>query len=351
MNQLRQLLLPLALLAAACGEEPDFGAKAQAITAQCTITVAGKGAKSMEDDYLPHVIACEHGSADKEALKAQAVAARTFAYYKLSRGATTVQDGTSDQVYTCGNKPSQRHFDAVKATSGQVLMYKGVVICSFFVAGAKPSNAQSCVAKAGDSDGSNTERYVTYNEGKTGTNITRSIIGNTSPTNNYNRGCQSQNGAQCLSLAGRNYVAIGRFYYGADIELVTAPGSCVTPQQPPTAPPPTAPKADAGVPSAPRADAGRSTTPRRDAGVPSSPRADAGLPAPTTPGAQDPTELPPADPLGSNDGLTAAEELTLQGGCATVPLPSGEEGSLAAWLALALVGVRVRRSRRPLPPR
>jgi SpoIID/LytB domain protein len=134
-----------------CSDAPTIELLRSPLSAYCTATVVGKGAKDVETDYLPHVVACENGNADTEALKAQAVAARTFLYYKKG----TVQDGTSDQVYTCSTQPSQKHYEAVTATSGQVLVYSGVVICSFFVAGAKPSTA-GCVAAAGDPDPTST---------------------------------------------------------------------------------------------------------------------------------------------------------------------------------------------------
>jgi MYXO-CTERM domain-containing protein len=234
---MRRTITPLVLsfsLLAGCGDldDDDIGMLRAPLTARCSVTVVGKGTKAMETDYIPHVVACENGGADTEALKVQAVAARTFAYYKGG----TLKDGTSDQVYTCANKPSQKHYDAVNATAGQVLVWSGSVICSFFVAGAKPST-QSCVALASDPDPTSTEKYVTYNAGKSGTQVTQSSLGWISPTNKANRGCMSQNGSNCQSVKGKKYADILRFYYGADIQIVTATGSCVTP-----------PKVDSQVP-------------------------------------------------------------------------------------------------------
>lgn len=241
----RRSALACVLLVAACGgDDWSVGTMEHALTAYCSVSVSGKGSKKMETDYLPHVVTCENGAADFEALKAQAVAARTFAYYKKA----SVRDGQSDQVYSCSAQPQQKHIDAVKATSGQVLVYKSAVICSFYVAGAKPS-AASCVAKSGDSDPTSTERYVTYNEGKTGSNVKQSSLGWVDPANTVNRGCKSQNGANCLSKHGKKYDEILRFYYGADIKLVTAEGACVTPPEPEPKPDAAAPKPepDAGV--------------------------------------------------------------------------------------------------------
>src|SRR3954468_23858437 len=169
-------LFILLIFAAACGGSSHGGAEssptpqpsptltAAPIAAYCTIPVNGVGTLSMEEDYLPHVVQCENGGAGPESLAAQAIAARTYAYYKLET-AGSVSDGTGDQVYSCNGTPNQEQIDAVTRTKGQVLVYAGDVICSFFVAGAKPSDHSSCVATSSDPDTGNTEQYVTYNEG------------------------------------------------------------------------------------------------------------------------------------------------------------------------------------------
>ncbi|HVO30450.1 MAG TPA: SpoIID/LytB domain-containing protein [bacterium] len=197
------------------------------IAAYCQITVTGKGVKAMEDDYLPHVVHCENGGAGPEALKEQAVAARSYAYYKIETSGA-VSDGQGDQVYTCSSGPTQAEIDAVNATRGQILVYHGDVIAAFFVAGAKPSNHTSCVATASDPDSTNTEQYVTYNEGKSGTQVTQTTLGYVNPSNYRNRGCMSQWGSRCLDSAGASYADMVQFYYGMDIGLDTAPGTCTT---------------------------------------------------------------------------------------------------------------------------
>jgi hypothetical protein len=200
------------------------------ITAYCTAQVEGIGQVDTETDYLPHVVACENGAAPYEALKAQAVAARTFLYYKMDTWGQ-IGDGTHDQVYSCANQPQQVHYDAVAETAGQVLRYNDVTICSFYVAGAIPQ-PPGCVATASDPDPHSTEWAVTYNEGLAGDDINQSPLGFVDPSNYLNRGCMSQNGASCLHDAGYGYQDILRFYYGADIVLETAQGECVGPVEP-----------------------------------------------------------------------------------------------------------------------
>jgi hypothetical protein len=177
----------------------------------------------VETDYLPHVVQCENGGADFEALKAQAVAARSYLYYKLETSGQ-VRDGTGDQVYSCGRDPSPDHIRAVEETSGVFLSYRGVTVAAFYVAGAHGTPPEC----AGDgSDPTGTEHWVTYNEGRSGDDITQTALGWVDPGNLRNRGCSSQNGADCLTEAGRDYRDILRFYYGADIGIEQATGDCV----------------------------------------------------------------------------------------------------------------------------
>lgn len=227
------VLAPL-LFAAACGPRPDaapqvrtIGTRSAALAAYCTATIQGSGAVDVEEDYLPRVVACENGAADDEALRAQAVAARSYLYYKLDRG-DPIADGQSDQVYTCGNPPNQRHYDAVATTAGEVLRYRDTPVAAFYVAGAVPSS-DDCVALPGDNDYSSTEHYVTYNWGNAADGLEQTTLGWVNAGNYANRGCQSQNGADCLSEHGWPYEDILRFYYGMDIEHVVAEGPCVVP--------------------------------------------------------------------------------------------------------------------------
>lgn len=206
----------------ACSVE-ETSSRRHALEAYCTANVEGVGIVSVEDDYLPRVINCENGAASYEALKAQAVAARTYLYYRLDRTGSIV-DGTSDQVFGCESEPGMQHYLAVAETVGEVLQHQGVQIAGFFVAGAHQAGP-SC--RGGTNDPTNTERFVTYNEGLSGTDVIQTPLGLVDPSNKANRGCSSQNGAHCLAMAGRDYLEILDFYYGADIEHVRAEGECI----------------------------------------------------------------------------------------------------------------------------
>ncbi|MBU1432998.1 hypothetical protein KKF91_20865 [Myxococcota bacterium] len=231
----RRARLVLALAALGCEAPleatPQLQTHTQALNAFCEVSVNGQGVLEMETDYLPHVITCENGRADFEALKAQAVSARSYAYYKLNRN-ESLTDGQGDQVYSCAASPQAQHFQAVAETAGQVLRYENTYVAAFYVAGAIPST-QSCVPAAADSDPTNTERYVTYNEGRAGDNLEQTSLGWISPGNYANRGCMSQNGSHCLAERGWGYVDILQFYYGADIILEQTEGRCVGDVEPP----------------------------------------------------------------------------------------------------------------------
>lgn len=268
------------------GEEaPELATQRAPIAAYCTAQVNGRGVVDVEETYLPAVVSCENGAASDAALRAQAVAARSYLYYKLATSGS-IADGTSDQVYTCNRPPSERHRQAVRDTRGEVLTNSaGNVIAAFYVAGAIPSTS-TCRPLSSDRDPTNTEKWVTYNEGRSGGNVTPTPLGH--PGNPLNRGCKSQNGANCLGNHGKNYKQILRFYYGEDIGIVRATGTCTT--LPPDAGVP--PPLDAAIPQ----DAARPV----DAARPP----DAALPIDAAPA---PDAAPPADRGVASDQGSAGE--------------------------------------------
>jgi hypothetical protein len=202
--------------------ETSEAIKAPLTKSYCSLQVKGKGLKQMEEDYLPHVIACENGDADPEALKAQAIAARSAVIWTVASYGS-ICDSQSCQVYTCSRKPEAKHFAAVKATSGMYMANQGQVTYGFFVNGSVPTDS-SCH----NTGASSLDHYITYNQGRSGKGVKLTSLG--SPAPGQNRGCMSQFGARCLEKHGKNYLDILHFYYGEDIELLTAPGDCVDPK-------------------------------------------------------------------------------------------------------------------------
>ena len=107
------------------------------------------------EEYLKGVVPAEMPPYwGVEALKAQAIAGRTFATGKLGRGGDfDVRASESDQAYSGLTDQRAESNDAVDATRGQVLTYQGQSITAFYMA----------------SDGGHTEsseyRFVTWNHG------------------------------------------------------------------------------------------------------------------------------------------------------------------------------------------
>lgn len=197
--------------------------------AACSIHVHNHGDKAMETDYLPNVLACEApGQATLEELEAQAIAARSYAYY-FAETSGEICNGQGCQVFSCGRTPSELHRKAVENTSGVVLRYNDNLTVGFYVAGDKTPNADC----TGNSSGvANTERWVTYNEGRSGADIEQTRLGSRHDASNgdfgQNRGSLSQWGAHCLATNhGYGPLDILRYYYGEDIELQQVEGECV----------------------------------------------------------------------------------------------------------------------------
>ncbi|HNW28492.1 MAG TPA: SpoIID/LytB domain-containing protein [Spirochaetota bacterium] len=90
------------------------------------------------DEYLLSVVPGEiPASWDRESLKAQAVAARTFTYYHLKSGndrdeAYDLDATAATQVYRGMNDEKPQTTEAVRATAGQIMVYDGKPILSYF---------------------------------------------------------------------------------------------------------------------------------------------------------------------------------------------------------------------------
>lgn len=199
-----------------------------ATPAECKekVKVTGIGDVPMEE-YLANVLACEiPADAPLEAKKAQAIAARTYTYRYLGDH-SSICNSQSCQVYSCSyrpNGPNETDYQAVRETSGQVLASSDdKLIYSFFVAGDPNTSGPSCkgtVKKPAASNGY--EKFVTYNEGKSGSDASPSKQGFAG--NPDNRGSMSQNGAICLANQGRTAEEILDFYYDNALQTRAIPG-------------------------------------------------------------------------------------------------------------------------------
>ncbi|GBD92799.1 amidase enhancer precursor [bacterium BMS3Abin05] len=91
------------------------------------------------ESYVKGVVPAEIGKGNRqifEALKAQAVAARTYAFRKLqnvkARGNAVLQSTILDQVYTGADGESRWTNRAVEATVGEIVIFHGEPIYAFF---------------------------------------------------------------------------------------------------------------------------------------------------------------------------------------------------------------------------
>lgn len=212
---------------------PGMRVPAPLPAAHCEVQVEGAGLLDLEVDYLPYVIQCENGGANLEALKAQAISARSVAYYNMETSGS-ICDSQACQVFSCGAEPLPIHYQAVEETAGQYLMFNSTLTYGFYVAGDSDTAPPACVGVSGSTEG-----WVTYNEGRTGTQVEQTELGFVHDPGDggygQNRGCMSQWGARCLeNNNGYDYLGILRFYYGDDIELVQAEGECIEPLEPGT---------------------------------------------------------------------------------------------------------------------
>lgn len=189
--------------------------------------LTNEGWLQFEEEYLPRVVTGENGRAHPEALKAQAIASRTYCLRamqddrKLGR-TTPIVNSQKFQVFA--KTPLPQCVEAVNATRGMVAKYGNRFIIANYVAGAIWKDGRP------GSDPTNTEKWVTYNEGRTGSSVQPTRLSSIKRPDN--RGCMSQNGADWLARNGRSYIDILRYFYGADIEIAGRASEFVPIRQP-----------------------------------------------------------------------------------------------------------------------
>jgi hypothetical protein len=186
------------------------------------------------------------GSRHLEALKAQAIAARTYVQHALHSDpalgteAKPVRNGQDFQVAAAVATALPRR--AAEETRGGVAFYRGRLILANYVAGAPwAPGAWEGIA----SPKYPTEKYVTYNAGRVGASVLPTQQAN--PRHADNRGTLSQNGADALAARGWTWPRILRFFYGDDLQFTLPepadPAELLrAPKAPPHAPKPSAPR-------------------------------------------------------------------------------------------------------------
>ncbi|MET1014892.1 MAG: stage II sporulation protein D [Paenisporosarcina sp.] len=111
--------------------------KPHSTTAACAISIQVEGrSKPLElEEYIVGVVSAEMPSSfHVEALKAQAIAARTFALKTTNYGATPIKPTVSHQAFIPKEKQVNNEMvkKAVKETSSQVLTYQNQLITAMF---------------------------------------------------------------------------------------------------------------------------------------------------------------------------------------------------------------------------
>ena len=166
------------------------------------------------EDYVARVCTRENGAAAFEALKAQAVAARTYVLRAMRDegpiGTAAEPLPNSEKFQTYAAVASPGCFAAAAQTRGLVLRVAGALIVANYVAGARLKDDGTV-----QDDPTRTEKWVTYNRGRTGTLVIPTPLSRVDRSDN--RGCMSQNGSDWMARRGLDFGAILRFYYGDDV--------------------------------------------------------------------------------------------------------------------------------------
>lgn len=118
----------------------DYGMKYNLVRGSMRLLVKGAGVEAINnlsmDDYLRAVVPAEMPAVwPIEALRAQAVAARSYAYLRLKpRNAFDVKPTSANQVYAGWKRERPKTNLAVSSTSNQVVSYNGRVANALFFA-------------------------------------------------------------------------------------------------------------------------------------------------------------------------------------------------------------------------
>lgn len=207
----------------------NFGSYGSACT-EVTVTGANGGTYPLEE-YIAGVLAHEVNSSwGAEALKAQAVAARTYVLSRTNNCTKTISNSQGDQTF----KPTteQALIEAAQETAGQVLTYNGDIFSSEYASWWGNNRSSSCLSYIPCSNGqcSITLKKLPAGESWTFTMpknyFTYGTVTATSGFDPKNLGghCRgmTQFGARYLDLGeGKNYVEILKTFYSDGVEIST----------------------------------------------------------------------------------------------------------------------------------
>lgn len=174
-----------------------------------TATSEGGGGTFELEDYISKVTTRENGGASYEALKAQAIAARTYLVNTTNNCNKTIANSQGNQ--TMASKATENAKKATDETAGQVMLYDGKVMFSEYSSFLGNCDNKTCTS--------------TFTKQPSGEKATFSMpIGYLSSNNGHGRG-MSQNGADYMGSQGKTYDEILRFFYDDKIEITGASSS------------------------------------------------------------------------------------------------------------------------------
>lgn len=151
------------------------------------------------EEYIKGVVASEIGNAHIEACRAQAVAARTFAFIKASKGQQITDKSSKDQDFRASRISSSyaNALQAVEDTKGEVLYYNDKLITTCSYSNSNGGRVKSAKEVWGSDRAWLQSKNDPYDKG---------------PGNGHGVGL-SQCGAKEMAKQGFNYKQILAFYY------------------------------------------------------------------------------------------------------------------------------------------
>lgn len=194
------------------------------------ITVSGAGTLDL-DEYVAGVVSAENYYIDSkhpknlEAMKAQAIAARTYAVNSTNNCKKTIGNSQSAQVYT---KAKEKAKQAAKDTSGIVMLYNGKVFSSQYDAFC--INDSDCPS-ASCSGSTCTSKYTKVPSNETHTITVKAPHSSAASSGGLNgmghAHGMSQYVARQMQDEGKKYDEILKYFYADGIEITgTAGNTC-----------------------------------------------------------------------------------------------------------------------------
>lgn len=172
------------------------------------ITVTGKNAGTYDlDEYVEKVVTAENGGAHPEALKALAIAARTYAINRTDNCKETIPNSTAAQVMA--SSASDKVKSALQSVKGAVMLYNGNIFSAQYSSFWGDCSGNICTSTFKKTPSNETATY----------SIPKSYV---TIAHGHQYGL-SQNGSNYMATEeGKTYDEILRFFYADGVEITGA---------------------------------------------------------------------------------------------------------------------------------